>query len=293
MIAPACSAGASTAVSYGSSGWRLAYRNCPDVARAVADILFGWPVAPVSLRHPGKLIATVVKRDDEYQWLGPQESMPHEWRRSPPCTPMEAVCDIHDVFFDWFLAENPDMLCLHGAAARIGAKLVLFPSVGKAGKSVLTAALAAAGHQVYCDDVLAIEPRKRRGVALGFAPRLRQPLPNGLSRNLTQFIEARTGFADRKWRYLSLRRGEIAPLGQKAEIGAIVLLDRRPSGRARLRQAEAGCVLRELILQNFATTPPPLAIFERLHGICMNARQHVLTYSRPEAAVDLLGRELE
>lgn len=276
---------------YRKLGWRIAYQDCPDIADAVAGILTGWQVRHELVGGPVGIRARVARAKGAYKWRGPRTTMPLEWQKDPPRTAMEAVCDIHDVFFDWYLDANPDMLCLHGAAVRIGTGLVLFPSIGKAGKSVLTAALAAAGHEVFCDDVLAIEPTRNCGVALGFAPRLRQPLPKQLSRELSDFIEDRSGYSDRNWRYLQLSRGEIAPLGRRARIAGVVLLDRRPSGAARLRQVEPGYVLKELIAQNFARSVPPLDILARLHAIADGARLAWLTYSKPEDAAALLGRE--
>lgn len=277
--------------TYGKTDWRVAYRDCTDIAETVAGILYGWNVRHEPLDPSSMPIATIARLEKRYSWRSPGMAKPLEWRRSPPETRMDVVCDIHDVFFDWFLADRPDYLCLHGAATCLGGGLVLFPCVGKAGKSILTAALARAGHQVYCDDVLAIEPRRNRGFAFGLAPRLRKPLPDTLGRELRTFIDERSGFTSGRWLYLKLRRGEIAPFGRTAPIKAIVLLDRKPAGAARLKTIDEGAMLKELLAQNFACSEPPLAIFERLYAITRGARHHLLTYSTAEAAADLIGRE--
>src|SRR6266700_2611993 len=108
---------------------------------------------------------------------------PALWNEHPPVSAMQVVCDVHDVLFDWFLKASPRHLCLHGAAVRIGGGLVCFPSVQKTGKSTLCVALAARGHTVYGDDVLAIEPEESRGVALascrGCASRCRRVSARG------------------------------------------------------------------------------------------------------------------
>jgi hypothetical protein len=205
---------------------------------------------------------------------------------------MNVICDVHDVFFDWFLQENPRHLCLHAAAVRVGRGLVCFPSVHKAGKSTLCVALAALGRLVYCDDVLPIEPRNNNGIAMGIMPRLRRPLPAEVRHALLDFIKARGGPADKDWLYVKLRESEIAPFGEQAPITSLVLLDRKRRGNARLVQVGRSEMLKELILQNFADQIPPAAIMDRLLAITLRAQCSRLHYSRISDAAKLLVDKL-
>ena len=121
---------------------------------------------------------------DAFVWSSAARPKPHLWDKRPPETAMSVVTDIHDVFIDWFLADHPELLCLHAGAVEMGEGLVVFPSVGKSGKSTLAVTLAARGRRFICDDVLprsgdrgraglghraaAQEARARDGRARGF-----------------------------------------------------------------------------------------------------------------------------
>jgi len=219
---------------------------------------------------------------------------PALWNEHPPVSAMQVVCDVHDVLFDWFLKASPRHLCLHGAAVRIGGGLVCFPSVQKTGKSTLCVALAARGHTVYGDDVLAIEPQESRGVALGIVPRLRKPLPKGLGARLIRFVTERAGPADRRWVYAELRDGEIAPLGATAPIEAFVLPQRGTRG-AKLEPVAKSEMLREILLQNFARRVPPVETLDRLMQLTERVPCYRLRYGAVMGAARLIeqrfGRE--
>jgi hypothetical protein len=193
---------------------------------------------------------------------------------------MSVINDIHDVFFDWFLQQHPDYLCLHGAAVRIGGGLVCFPSVHWAGKSTLCVALAALGETMFCDDVLPIEPRGNRGVAMGIAPLLRKPLPRELGARAIRFVKDRCGPSDRRWLYVALKEGEIAPFGGRADIRALVLLERQARSAAKLVPLGKNEMLKEIILQNFARHGPPAQILDRLLRITGRAACYRLRYGR-------------
>ena len=51
---------------------------------------------------------------------------PGLWGIDPPTSTMNVVRDVHDVFFDWFLKDNAQHLCLHAAAVRVGAGSAMF-----------------------------------------------------------------------------------------------------------------------------------------------------------------------
>ena len=150
-------------LSLADFGWTVAFTGCPEVAEHLESILYGW-----RLRRPSSPTWTpdahVRRTKAGFVWRSAVMAKPELWDAHPPASAMQAVCDVHDVLFDWFLAANPRHLCLHAAAVRIGESLICFPSVQRAGKSTLCVALAARGHTMYCDDVLPVE-RDEKGKA--------------------------------------------------------------------------------------------------------------------------------
>jgi hypothetical protein len=173
----------------------------------------------------------------------------------------------------------------------IGGRLVVFPSGSRAGKSTLVARLAAAGCLVYGDDVLPLDETDELGLALGLAPRPRIPLPANASLAFRQFIEAHAGPADDRYLYLNLEDG-LAPRGATAPLGAIVLLDRQPSGPASLSHASRADTLKALIRQNFARSEPARALLDRLHRLMSRVPCLALRYSELDEAAELIRRTL-
>ncbi len=275
-------------LSLAAFGWTVAFTGCPEVAEHLESILYGW-----RLRRPSSATWTpdahVRRTKAGFVWRSAVMAKPELWDAHPPVSAMQAVCDVHDVLFDWFLAANPRHLCLHAAAVRIGESLICFPSVQRAGKSTLCVALAARGHTIYCDDVLPVEPKCDFGVALGIAPRLRKPLPRSFGANLSRFVARRAGPSDRRWTYVNLGPGELAPLGESAPIGAFVLLQRGAS-RARFEAVSRSVMLEEILLQNFARKLPPVEILDRLLRLTGGVPCYRLRYGSAAGAARLLER---
>jgi hypothetical protein len=273
-------------LSLAAFGWTIAFTGCPEVAEHLESILYGW-----RLRRPSSPTWTpdahVRRTKAGFVWRSAVMAKPELWDAHPPVSAMQAVCDVHDVLFDWFLAANPRHLCLHAAAVRIGESLICFPSVQRAGKSTLCVALAARGHTLYCDDVLPVEPKHDFGVALGIAPRLRKPLPRSFGANLSRFVARRARPSDRRWTYVNLGPGEIAPLGESAPIRAFVLLQRGAS-RARFEVVSRSAMLEEILLQNFARKLPPVEILDRLMRLTGRVPCYRLHYGSISGAARLL-----
>jgi hypothetical protein len=213
---------------------------------------------------------------------------PAPWSKRAPASTMEAVWDVHDVFFDWWLKKNPRYLCIHGAAVCMGDGLVCFPSVTRAGKSTLCVELVSSGRLLYCDDVLPIEPRFNYGMAMGIAPILRKPLPHILGADFINFVTARTGPSNRDWTYVTLGRREIASFGDLAPIKALVLLKRDSRHGSKIETMSRSEMVREIILQNFASAVPPAQILDRLLQIAQEAGCYRLQYGRRSSAARLL-----
>jgi Coenzyme PQQ synthesis protein D (PqqD) len=279
-------------LALGAFGWVLAFTDCPEVVEGLEAILTGWRLRRLPSAMARRADARIKKTARGFFWTSRRLPKPELWDAHPPASAMQVVCDVHDVLFDWFLQKNPRHLCLHGAAVRIGAGLVCFPSVQKSGKSTLCVALAARGRPVYGDDVLAIEPHNNRGAAFGIAPRLRKPLPRAVGASLVRFVRERAGPSDRRWIYVALREDELAPLGDAAPITAFVLLE-RGSSRAKLEPVAKSEMLREILLQNFARHVPPVELLDRLMRLTERVPCYRLRYGALADAVRLLERKFE
>lgn len=188
------------------------------------------------------------------------------------------------------LADHPDQLCLHCAAAEWDGRLVLFPGRAKAGKSTLMARLAADGVRVLADDVLPTCGNEDEwGWSFGLAPRIRMPLPPDAGARLEGFMQQHGGPGDEDARYL-LAPDDVAPRhGHRARIAAIVLLERSTQRRpAELSAVAPGEGLASLILQNLAPELPAPDLVARLHRIVMRVPCLRLRYRELDDACRVL-----
>jgi len=220
--------------------------------------------------------------------------------------PVDAVCDLlldlQHAFIQDSTSRNDDaMLTLHAAGVRMGmgdnAGLVVFPSTHASGKSLLTTALGAglgaglgaAGHKVFADDQLPIVPgTPTLGVSPGFLPRVRRPLPKTLNGALADFIRSHSGPISDQFRYVNLSIEAMAPLGEKAQIKAVVLLNRRDDAAPALTPASESEVLKACILQSFGRKLGALEVLDHLHAMIQGVACYTLSYGDAQDAVPLL-----
>ena len=141
---------------FGKPGWTIAFHGCSEIVTGVKTVLRGWDLRSGDIRSmPNQSPRAVIRRmADGWDWQAIGAPKAREWDAKPPRTSMRVLTDVHDAALYWYLAENPELLCMHGAAVKIGNALVCFPARFRAGKSTLMACLAARGHQVFADDVL-------------------------------------------------------------------------------------------------------------------------------------------
>lgn len=197
-----------------------------------------------------------------------------------------AVCGIiADLAQSWF-GQRPGSLALHCAAARIGGRLVAFAGPARAGKSTLAARLTAEPDmELFCDDVLPLDP-DGTAMALGTAPRLRLPLPDGVSPRFRAHVRRHLGPSDGRYGYVVT--DTIAPHGTTAPLAALVILDRRDSGPARLHAMETGEAAAHLLRQNMSDLAGPDAALDRVEELARGLVCARLVYADLEEAVQLL-----
>ena len=259
-----------------------------ELVPSIAAVLRGWRFRELSASDAPAPIVTVRGTGKAYRIESP-------WRPSPArhADRVDAVCSFLVDLIRASVANDPSLLCLHGAAAEFGGRLVVFPTPYRSGKSTLSAYLAAAGVRVHADDVLAIKAGDNLGVAPGILPRLRLPLPDGASAAFRGFVDRRRGLGSDRYLYLELNPDELASRGTEAPIGGFVILDRDPDARPGMAPASDSEVLQRVVLQNFARDVDAEDILDRLNALVAEARCFTLTYADGEQAVAMLNEAFD
>ena len=253
------------------------------VVEVLSAVLHGWRFLPLSEAGSLDPLIRLIEDKGRYRLESP-------WQDGPPRdrNAVDAVCAFIVDLVHAYVADTPSLLCLHCAAAEFGGRLVIFPGAYRSGKSTLMASLAAAGTRIHADDVIPINAHGDLAVAPGIAPRLRLPLGAEANPALRRFVAAHRGPASSRYQYLALDASRLARHGDKAPIGAFVVLDRQPGARAVLVPLSESEALGKVILRNFARDVPASEILERLHALVANAPCFRLVYSDVDRAATLL-----
>lgn len=264
----------------------LAFADCDQVVEDLRAILRGWRVQEVGVdRRPA--VVRLKRARNGYLRISPWSRTPSKCHEAFRKHNTDALFGVHYDLLRWYV-EAERGPCLHCAAVKFPSGLVVFPNTTKAGKSTLSIQLAIAGHQVFSDDWLSIRQPGNVGMALGILPWLRLPAPAGVRDAFRRFLKDRRGPRNRRWTYVDLRDGELAAHGARAPVHALVLLDRRQSGPARLAPVTKDRMLTELIQQNYARQVPAMEVFDSLHQLTRGADCFSLRYaSVSEAAARL------
>ncbi len=264
------------------------FDGCDELIDGLGTVLRGWEIQDVPTTQPARAQIRVTRTVRGYRRVSSRFNTPSRARKKIRRTTVAGLCGLHCELIDWHVDANEGMLCLHCAAAKFGDGLVLFPTTFRTGKSTLSTYMAAAGHRVFCDDVLPIDPDTDAGVAPGIVPRIRLPLPDNMGVKMRQYLASRSGPANHKYMYVNLNAQELAPLGEQAPIRGIVMLQRRARGKASLLPVSKHLVLEEVIAQNIARKVGALELLDTLHRVVENAQCYTLRYSRGGPAVKAL-----
>jgi hypothetical protein len=256
--------------------------NCGHLIKFFPLIFPGWQIIEVSAEHSSPVLS-LTRDDDQYV-------LESDWLKKPAYRKNEdaAICLLVAELMRAYVHEDRQLLCLHGAAADFAGKLVIFPSNYRAGKSVLSACLAASGVQLFGDDVLPISLLDAEGIAPGFAPRLRLPLPDNLDPRTRDFINQRSRLQGEQYLYLDLEDDLLASRGCRLPVGAFVLLEREEGASPVMQTVSEAEVLRQVIWQNFARETEAPRILGVLSELVAGSQRFRLRYDRAEDAVRLL-----
>lgn len=267
--------------------------GCEQVAGYLPELFQHWPYEQVDSATPKEDSETLLR----------VESLSGHYHISSPVfetnqrlkDPLNMACSLVAELAWAQLRHRPQMLCFHGAAIEVNGALVLFPSQRRAGKSTVTACLAALGFRVFTDDYLLIELDADGviyGHANGAAPRLRLPLPPEFSPELAQKLESMRGPSNRQYQYFLPEAEGLAHHGERLPVSGIVLLDRQEDVDMRLEQAGESAILRRVILQNFSRHMNPARILGMIGHLVGCTQGFELHYSSAEQAATMLAAEL-
>lgn len=267
----------------------VAFIGCEDVIETVPAIFSRWSFQRVVPENPNGPFIKCERVEKGYRL-----SSPFMEKSSTLPDPLNVLCSLVVELCWASLRANPGRLCVHGAAVDFSGRLVLFPSARRAGKSTLTACLAAAGKPVFTDDFLSIEINENGqplGLASGVAPRIRNPVPADISTNMSDYLERTVNITNRQYSYLQVGNKILAPRGASLPIGAIVLLQREDGISPSINPADKAEILKTVIVQNFSRAQNAGRILQVLHYLASTVELRVLRYSRAEDAVALLNKE--
>jgi hypothetical protein len=204
--------------------------------------------------------------------------------------PADAMCNFVSDVIDAYIEEHPGTLGIHASAIRIGNGLIIFPNTHKAGKSLLATHLVNQGGVLFSDDVLLLPKRGCYAMATGIAPRLRLPVPEESDSTFQEFLAESGMCANQRYGWVNLRLGQVASLGDRAPIKAIVLLDRHDVSdeSPQLEHIPRPQALARLVRHGFSLEANASEVVTRLSRVVGKAECYRLHYCTPEKAAKYL-----
>ena len=258
-------------------------KNCEALLPIVRDVLRHWNIEEAPEPNPQTPIIELESTAQGFirrsQWL----DKPSRFQG-----PVDAACDLIVDLIHAYLAEKPDLLCLHCAAVQLPQGLVLFPNTYRSGKSTLSMKLASEGLRLFSDDVLPLSISDRKGMALGILPRIRLPLPESADAGFRTFVDQHRGPANKRYLYGNLPETTLAPLGETSPIKCIIVLERTADAPPSIDVANKGDILKNVILRNFARQGTALNILDTLYALVEESECYTLRYNTLQEATDLL-----
>ncbi len=259
----------------------------------LGEVMLGWTILPARNVEPSAEAAIRIEQGARgWTCSGATYDKPVTY-----ADPVATACSLIAHLYKAHTLLDREGLFLHAAGVRIGAGagggLVLLSGHYRAGKSVVTAACAAAGLQVFSDDIIPLDPDGRIARAPGLAIRLRLPLPEGLAPGTRDFIETHRIASSKRYAYIRPPPDLLARRGEAAQVRAVVSLRRAEDAPARLSRLAPGDALSETIRRNFARETPARRILDSFDGLIAEVPCLRLSYGRAEDAAALLRDAFE
>jgi hypothetical protein len=259
----------------------------------LGEVMLGWDIMPVEdAECSGEAAIRVEQGAKGWTCSGETYAKPVTYP-----DPVATACSLIAALYKAHTFADLEGLFLHAAGVRAGAGvgggMVLLTGHYRAGKSVVTTACAAAGLQVFSDDIIPLDPGGRIAGAPGLAIRLRLPLPEGLAPLTRGFIETHRIASSKRYAYIRPPARLLARRGETAPIRAVVSLRRTEGAPARLSHLAPGDALRETIRRNFAREVPAGRILGALDDLISQVPCFSLAYGSAEEAAALLRDSFE
>lgn len=260
-------------------------QNSPEIADALEVVLPDWGFIEVTDTPDDETPRATISKTDErtYQFLS--------WWGRRPLTKLGtagAACGAVADMLQAFLDARPGVFGLHCGAVRIGEHLVAFTGRYRSGKTTLVTRLSAEpDFEIFCDDVLPIEP-DGNAMALGVQPRLRLPLPPKLPSDFYQFAEEKMTVRDKRYGFVLTPNQ--APKGRQAPLAALIVLSRTEEGPAQFHEIPTSEAAAYLIRQNIADPGEIEAHYDKIAAMAQGVSCLLLTYSDLEEAVALIRK---
>lgn len=258
-------------------------KGADPAIEALGRITLGWQPERAAA-SPSPLARLGVRRDG-YR-------ITSRWLDEPMggLTPTAAACALIADLSQGYAAARPDHLCLHSAAVAFAGRLIALTGAARAGKSTLVARLSAEADMViFCDDVLPVDAGGQ-GVALGFAPRLRLPMPAMATDRFRAHVVAHQVLADGRYGYLVTPT--LAAHGTRAPLSVILQLARGATGTGAGLHALSGAETLKLICDQDMSAPDDPAgmpdYLARLAALAGQVAGYRLMYDDLEDAVALI-----
>jgi len=257
--------------------------DCGSLQNALSTVMPNWGIEVKADEAPIGTSVTVIQGRrksafDFQSWWG-ESSLTDLGIAGATCG---AVADATQAYLD----ARPGTFGLHCGAVRIGEHLLAFTGTYRAGKSTLVTRLGSEpGCALFCDDILPIAAH-RMAMALGVQPRLRLPLPSGVSPAFRDHVARNLSVRDH--RYAFIADPQQAAFGTRGRLAAMIILCRQDGARARFHELETSEAAAYLIRQNIADPGDPEAHYDRIDSLVQGLTCLTLVYSDLEDAVALV-----
>lgn len=206
--------------------------------------------------------------------------------------PYDAANGLAGGLISVFVSRDPQMVCLHAGAARVGDGLVVVIGDSFAGKSSVALHLAVLGNRFFGDDQIAVTlENPSQGMCLGLMPKVRLPLPEDCGDAFREFVDGYSSMQGDDMAYLKLWEGEAGTFGETAPVRALVFLDRGEAGDSELRPASHPELVKAMVRTAFAPHIPSPDLLAGLTRLADAAEAYHLRFSSSRDAAALLSRE--
>lgn len=270
------------------SGLPGALRLCPQsapIAHKLRTVLNGWPVVPTSPVAPEQgIFLDIARAGDGFR----VHRLDDGWASVEP-NEISAICTAVVELIDGYAAASGTLGLLHAGSAVFAGRVVLFPAGTRAGKSTLMTRLACAGHRVLSDDLIPLDMSSGEAVTTGALPRPRLPLPRTITPEFAAFVADSLALSDGYYGYVDPGEDVRPRFGQRAPVGAVVLLERSEDAvAARLEPAPLDAAMWALLSQDTRKDLPAQEMIDRYLELISHLPRYRLVYSDLEDAVTCL-----